>query len=233
MDLPSSPLLQVAVTNETQRRAFESQPLIFIPKPKPKWLSHKDCVWTAPNLLTRVTKLRACYRNCEVLFRSLLGVKGAGNQHVVDEFCEPTSKEDNNIEQHFKEMLSLLAKFHRNSSLADYQIRKLRSAPVFPVLAKGVTPIDGLSRFEMRSLRDKDWYIPDIVTFEAAYRGKIDMLALSVQSARELKDLFEALGCQKEFLSAAIARTVTPVGITVRNVREEQDLRERLRYISR
>ncbi|GAB1311860.1 hypothetical protein MFIFM68171_02070 [Madurella fahalii] len=213
--------------------AFESTPLVFVPKPKPKWLSHKDCVWTAPKLLTRVTKLITYYRNCESLFHSLLGVKKAGTQHVVDEFCEPTSKEGDNIEQHFKAMLSLLARFHRKSSLTDDQIRKIRSASILPILAKGFTPVEGLSRVEMRSLRDKDWYIPDIVTFEAAFRGKVDMLALPVQSARALKGLFEDLGCEEEFLSEAVTRSVTPDGITVRNVREEQDLRKRLRYISR
>lgn len=233
VDLASSPLFQVSCTDETHRRAFESQPLVFVPKPKPKWLSHKDCVWTAPNLLTRVTKLRARYRNCEVLFRSLLDVKGAGTQHVVDEFCEPKAKVDDNIEQHFKEMLFLLAKFHRKSSLTGDQIRKIRSASVFPILAKGSTQVERLSQIEMRSLRDKDWYIPDIVTFEEAFRGKIDMLALSVQSSRELKDLFDDLGCQKKSLSVAVAPIVTRVGITVRNVREEQDMRERLRYISK
>ncbi|KAK3385925.1 hypothetical protein B0H63DRAFT_560413 [Podospora didyma] len=214
--------------------AFESKPLVFVPTPKPKWLSHKDCVWTAPELLTRVTKLKAYYRSCEGLFHSLLGVENAGTQHVVDEFCEPTSKEDNSIEQqHFKAMLSLLAKFSRKSSLTDDQVHKIRSAPVLPILAKGFTSAQGLSRIEMRSIRDRDWYIPDIVTFEAAFRGKVDMLALPVHSARALKGLFKDLCCEEEFLSEAVTRSVTPDGITVRNVREEQDLRTRLRYISR
>lgn len=206
---------------------------MFVPNPKPKWLSHKDCVWTAPKLLTRVTKLKTYYRNCEGLFCSLLDVKEAGIQQVVYEFCEPNSTEDDNIEQHFKGMLSLLAKIHRSSSLSDDQIRKIRSASAFPIVAKGSTPIDGLSRIEMRSLRDKDWYIPDIVTFESAFRGKVNMLALPVQSARALKGLFEDLWCEEEFLSEAVTRTITPDGITVRNICEEQNLRQRLRYIFR
>lgn len=233
MDFASSRLTQIADTNETHRRAFESQPLVFVPTPKPKWLSHKDCVWTAPKLLTRIIKLKSNYQNCESLFRSLLGVKEAGTQHVVDEFCEPTSNEDDNVEQHFQAMLSLLAKFHRKSSLILIQKSKIWSAPVFPILSKQLTPAGELSRRKMYSLYDEDWYIPDIVTFEAAFRGKVDMLALSVQSVRALKDLFNDLFCEKKFLSTAVTRTVTPDGMTVRNVREEQDLRERLRYISR
>lgn len=85
----------------------------------------------------------------------------------------------------------------------------------------------------MRSLHDKGWYIPDIVTFESAFRGKIHMLAFPVQSTRALKGFFQDLGCAQEFLSAAVTRTVTPDGITVRNVCEEQNLRQRLRYIFR
>lgn len=214
-------------------RTFESEPLVFIPKPKPRWLSHKDCVWTAHKLLTRVTKLITYYRNCETLFHSLLEVKEAGTQHVVDEFCQPISTKDGNMEQRFEAMLSLLSKFHRNSSLSDDQIRKIRSASVFPIMAKGLAPAEGLCRIEMRSLRDKDWYIPNIITFEAAFRGKVNMLALSVQSVRALEDLFKDLRCEEKHLSEAVMRTVIPNGLTVCNVSEEQDLRKRLRYISR
>lgn len=222
-------------TKNTYRKAFDSQPLVFVPTPKPKWLSHKDCVWTAPKLLTRVTKLKPNYPNCESLFRSLLDVKEAGTQHVVDEFCELASKKDDNQykEQHFEAMLSLLAKFHRKSSLTENQIRQIRSASGFPILVKDSAAAEGLSRITMSSIRDKFWYIPDIVTFETAFRGKIDMLALPVQSARALKDLFQHLWCGGRFLSAAVTRTVTPNGMTVRNVLQEQELRERLRYISR
>lgn len=206
---------------------------MFVPNPKPRWLSHKECVWTANKLLTRVTKLRTHYRNCEGLFHSLLKVQEAGIQHVVDEFCKPTSTEDHNIEQHFKGMLSLLANSHRSSRLTHDQIRKIRSASAFPILAKRFTPVEGVSRIQMRSLRDKGWYIPDIVTFESAFRGKIHMLAFPVQSTRALKGLFRDFGCAQEFLSAAVTQTVTPDGITVRDVCEEQNLRQRLRYIFR
>lgn len=205
---------------------------MFVPKPKPRWLSHKECVWTGHKLLTRVIKLKTYYRNCESLFHSLLSVKEAGTQHVVDEFCEPSSKKNDNTEQHFQAMLSLLARFHRNSNLSDDQIYKIRSASVFPILVKRPTPVEGLSRIKMRSLCDEGWYIPDDVTFEVAFRGKADMLALPVQSARALKYLFEDLWCEEEFLSEAVTRTITPDGITVRNVREEKDLHNRLRYVS-
>ena len=111
---------------------------MFVPKPEPKWLSHKDCAWTAPKLRTRVTKLMTYYRNCKSLFHSLLRVQEAGTQYVVDGFCKPTSKEDDNMEQYLQAMLSLLAKFHKNSSLTNDQIHKIPSASVHPILAKGV-----------------------------------------------------------------------------------------------
>lgn len=233
MELVYSPSFQVAGTNKVHRRTFESEPLVFIPRPKPRWLSHHDCVWAASKLLTRVVKLRTYYGNCEVLFRSLLGVKEAGTQHVVDEFCDPTPTEVGNTEQTFKNMLFLLSQFHKISNLTRNQIYKIRSASVFPILTKTLTPAEGLARIEMRSLDDKDWYIPNIVTFEAAFRGKVNMLALSVQSAKKLQHLFEVLWCEEKFLSDAVTRTVEPHGIIVRNVREEQDLRIRLRYMSR
>ena len=173
------------------------------------------------------------YGNCKYLFHSLLGVKAAGTRHVVDEFCKPISNDADNVEQRFKAMLSLLARFHEQSSLTDAQIERIRSAPVLPTLAKGFAPGRGLSRIEMQSFRDKDWYIPDRVTFEAALRGKVNMLALRVQSAIRLKDLFKDLGCERKFLSEAVTQSVRPHGVTVRNVHEEQELHERLRYVSR
>lgn len=233
VNLASGILFQLADTNEIYRRAFESEPLVFVPKSKPKWPSHKDCVWTGPRLLTRLTKLRTYYRNCENLFHSLLDVREVETQDVVDEFCESDSRPDANTEQHFKAMLSLLSKFHRQFSLTDDQIRKIRSAPVFPILAKGPTSVEGLPPIEMRSLGEKGWYIPDIVTFEAAFRGKVDMLAFPVQSVRVLKTLFVDLRCEEVFLSKAVMRTITPDGIAVRSIREELDMRKRLRYISR
>jgi hypothetical protein len=173
------------------------------------------------------------YGNCQCLFHSVLGVKVAGTRHVVDEFCEPVSNDADNIEQRFEAMLSLLARFHKKSSLTDAQIRRIRSAPVLPILFKGFAPGGGLSRMEMLSFRDRDWYIPDRVTFEAALRGKVNMLALRVQPAIRLKGLFEDLGCERKFLSEAVTQSVRPHGVAVRKVHEEQELRERLRYVSR
>jgi hypothetical protein len=173
------------------------------------------------------------YGNCEYLFHSLLGVKIAGTRHVVDEFCQPVSDDADNIEQRFEAMLSMLARFHRKSSLTDAQIHRIRSALVVPILVKGFVPGAGLSRIEMQSFHDKDWYIPDRVTFEAAFRGKVNMLALRVQHAIRLKDLFEDLGCERKTLSKAVTQSVRPHGVTVRNVHEEQELCGRLRYVSR
>lgn len=218
---------QVAGTDQMHRTAFNSDALVFVPRPEPRWLSHKDCVWTAHKLLKRVTKLRTYYQKCPSLFHSLLEVEKAGTQHVVDEFCEPTSTDNDDIQQHFKELLFLLSEFHKKSKLTHDQISKIRCAPVFPVLAKET------SRIEMRSLRNKYWYIPNVVNFEAKFRGKVNMLALSVQSARALEDMFEDLLCKGKLLSEAVVRNVTRNGMTVHNVRAEKDLRERLRYISR
>lgn len=175
------------------------------------------------------------YRNCECLFHSVLGVKAAGIRHVVDEFCEPVSKTDadTTIEQRFEAMLSLLAKFHEKSSLTKAQISRIRSAPVIPIQAKGFALGGSLSGTEMRSFCDKDWYIPDRVTFEAALRGKVNMLVLRVQAAMRLKGLLEDLGCREKFLSEAVTRSVRPHGVAVPDPHEEKELHGRLRYVSR
>lgn len=152
-------------------------------------------------------------------------------QNVVDEFHVPITGEDREIQQRLEGLMLLLEKFHNKSRLTDEQILRVRSAKVFPILGppSGEQPV----QIEMRSMEVMDWYIPDSVTFEFAFQGKIDMLSLPVQSVRRLKNIFEVLWCDKELLSVSVNQEVTPNGMAIRNMPEEQDLRERLKYIAR
>ncbi|RYO93890.1 hypothetical protein DL762_000845 [Monosporascus cannonballus] len=220
----------MSLNKEEIQTAFSKRPLVFVNKPKPKWLSHEACVWTAHALLKQVIKLKTHYRDCKNLFRSFLGVESAGTKHVVDEFCS-TSDDDDETAQRFEKLFSLLGDFHSSkSSLSDEQIERVQSAPVFPILEKG----DGSqeeSGIALRSMDDMDWYIPDSATLETAFRGKVDMLSLPVKSVRMLRGLFEDLDCKNMFLSSAV-ETVEPSGTCIRDRLGEDNLKTRLRYIS-
>jgi len=138
------------------------------------------------------------------------------------------------MQERFEGLLFLLDEFHKKVELTDSQIRRIRSAKVLPVLTRKLRPGEGPEqvRTEMRAMDELDWYIPDSVPFEAAFRGKVDMLSLPVKSAKLLKKVLEVLGCEQKFLSESVCQEVKPGGMTVRNIREEEDLLERLRCIA-
>lgn len=203
---------------------------MFIIKPKPRWQSHNTCVWTAPVPLKQVIDLAIHYRDCRTLFRDILKVRPASTKHVVDEFCS-ISKASNQAVQRFKEMFLLLGDYHDKSHINVRQYNMIQSAPVFPILEK-----TGDSQEEpnvvMRSIRDKDWYIPDNATLYSAFRGKIDMLNLSVKLVREFRSLFTDLHCEEVLLSSAVKEEVESNGMSVRDELREISLETRLKYIS-
>jgi hypothetical protein len=213
-----------------KRKAFGDRDLVFIRKPKPRWQSHKTCVWTAPVPLKQVINLATHYRDCKKLFRGILEVPPANTEHVVDEFCT-ISKASNQAVQRFEEMFSLLAAYHDKSPIDDHQYNMIQSAPVFPILEK-----TGGSQEEpsivMRSIRGKDWYIPDKTTLYSAFRGKIDLLNLPVKLVRKFRGLFTALHCEDIFLSSAVQEEVESNGMGVRDQLREISLEIRLKYIS-
>ena len=210
------------------RTAFRESSLVFINKPKPRWVNHKSCVWAAPTLLKQVIKLKVVYGDCKKLFCDFLGVKVAGTKHFVDELCS-ISDEDDQAVSRFQELFSWFQYYKHD--LDDKQIQRIKSASIFPVLDKEDDSLDVFC-FSFRSVDDGDWYIPDRATLESAFRGKVDILSLPVKSVMMLRDIFEKLGCEDMFLSSAIEETVEPRGTSIRDKAREVDLKTRLKYIS-
>jgi hypothetical protein len=138
-----------------------------------------------------------------------------------------------NSMQRFEELVSLLNRYcSKSSPLNGRQINALRSARVFPVLRASETSQQGTD-IDLRSLDDDtDWYIADKTTLDCAFRGKVDILALSVKSFLMLAELFGQLKCGGRYLSSAVVEEVIPRGECIRDHRVEQDLKTRLKYAS-
>lgn len=95
------------------------------------------------------------------------------------------------------DVLSLLRHFlTKGSQLDEGEIRRISTTHAFPVLevsdASKAEP-----RIALRSLDDGGWYVPDRTTLESAFRGKVDLLKLSVKSVWSLDCVFERLGYKK------------------------------------
>ncbi|KAB5583473.1 hypothetical protein GE09DRAFT_302763 [Coniochaeta sp. 2T2.1] len=227
--------LNLAVDSDDGKiqNAFRDHALVLIPDGSRKqWILHDSCVWTAPPLLRHVVKLGPHYPDCARLFVNVLGVKEATLDHVVDEFCSEFRGNKKTAVQRFGKMCRMLARFmSRNGGLSYSQRARIRSAPVFPVL-QDRDALRESSNILWCSAEDEGWYIPDKITLEELFRGKVGMLEISVKSAKDLEPLFKDLGCATIFLSRCVRETVKPQGEITRDVSTETDLTTRLQYIS-
>ncbi len=202
-----------------------------------KWIRHDLCLWNAPPLLRQVIRLRPHYQDCENLFTKVLGIKQASLDEVVHEFCSESRGNKKSALQRFEKLLLMLADFLSKSGrgLTVSELARIRTASVFPVLQKGeVSQEDPV--IVWRSIRDGGWYIPDKIMLENLFRGKIDMLGMSVRllikSSRLLGALFTALGCTTMLVSSSVRQTIELRGNIVRDLQMETDLKIRVEHIS-
>jgi hypothetical protein len=150
----------------------------------------------------------------------------------VHEFCSESRGNRQPAVQRFEKLCSTLARFVSQSrGLTTNQLARIRDAPVFPVLQSrdGSQEDSGIL---WRSIRDGAWYIPDRITLESVFRGRIGILEMSVKSAKTLQPLFTALGCKTMFLSECVREVVEPRGNSIRDLPIERDLKTRLEHIS-
>lgn len=206
--------------------------MVLIPEANNKhWMGHETCVWTAPSILQHVVRLRSYYKDCEELFVTVLGVKAADLRHVVHEFCCVFEGNREPAVERFEKICSTLARFlSRSRSLAPSHLALVRNARVFPILSSRDNSQE--SSLLWRSIQDGDWYIPDRITLENVFRGRVGLLDISVKSVGTLQDLFKALGCTTMLLSHCVQETVEPRGNSIRELVMEKELKTRLEHIS-
>lgn len=166
------------------------------------------------------------------MFCDFLGVEPAGIRYVVDEFCSLSNGCFEDLVQRCEELLLLLNGFlTKGSELDDREIGRIATAHLFPVL-EASDASQAEPNIVWRSLDVGGWYIPDRTTLQSAFRGKVDLLNLSVKSVQSLDCVFKELGCEDMLLSSAVEETVEPRGTSIRDMLKEQDLKTRLKHIS-
>ncbi|KAH7205910.1 hypothetical protein DER44DRAFT_809824 [Fusarium oxysporum] len=178
------------------KTAFLEESLVFVEKPKPRWLSHLSCVWDGPGALKQVTKLRYRYPVCRQLFISILCVKQASTGDIVKELCS-VSDEGDMATQRFSELFFLLGRYRRDhEELSRDQVRRIREAAVFPIVVEGGNS-EEQPNITLQSICEGDWYVPDQILLEQAFRSRVAMLSMPVKDAESLRALFEDLDCEK------------------------------------
>ncbi|KAF5008934.1 hypothetical protein FDECE_4797 [Fusarium decemcellulare] len=169
------------------------------------------------------------YTDCQTLFCRYLGVKPANIKHVADELCCLDGTNPEGIVERCEELLTILKRYLTpETEFTASHFSRIRHARVFPVLEAGCSE----PTVVLRALQDGDWYIPDQITLETAFREKVNLLAFPLRSARSLEFLWLKLKCQHLYLSSAVQQTVEPRGSKIHDLSREQDLRMRAKYIS-
>nr|RBQ85652.1 hypothetical protein FVER53263_20766 [Fusarium verticillioides] len=210
---------------------FREQPLVLVQKPEPRWLDHLSCVWDAPGALKQVTRLRNRYPTCRQLFISILGVRQASTEDIVEELCS-VSDEGDLVVQRFSELFFLLKEYVvDHEELSKDQVRRIREAAVFPIVVEGGSS-DEHPRITRQSICEGNWYVPDEVHLEQAFRCRVAMLSMRVKDVKTLHELFENLDCKQMFLSCAVGQSTELKGTCIRDLRREGDLRIRLDYLA-
>ncbi|RSM01630.1 hypothetical protein CDV31_011271 [Fusarium ambrosium] len=210
---------------------FESKALVFVARPHPEWVKHGSCVWSAPSSLKQVTKLSNRYGDCRKLFCNILGVGPASIENVADELCLLQEETSDGTAERCEELLTMLSE--RLTSGSEFPVThylRILHAKVFSVVK--ATHGDVKSEVVLRSLHDADWYIPDRLTLEAAFRGKVDMLKFSVRVVNLLDSFFSRMNSRNKYLSVAIQETVEPRGSPIHDMSTERDLKIRVEYFS-
>ncbi|KAK2690932.1 hypothetical protein QWA68_010794 [Fusarium oxysporum] len=211
--------------------AFLEESLVFVEKPKPRWLSHLSCVWDGPGALKQVTKLRYRYPACRQLFISILCVKQASTGDIVEELCS-VSHEGGMATQRFSELFFLLGRYRSDhEELSRDQVRRIREAAVFPIVVEGGNS-DEQPNITLQSICEGDWYVPDQILLEQAFRSRVAMLSMPVKDAESLRALFEDLDCKKRFLSCAVEQTTELRGTCIHDLSREDDFMTRLDCIA-
>ncbi|KAI8712978.1 DUF3883 domain-containing protein [Fusarium sp. LHS14.1] len=210
---------------------FNSKPLVFVARPNPEWVTHASCVWSAPSALKQVTKLSNRYGDCRRLFCNILGVGPASIENVADELCLLHEETSDGMAERCEELLTMLSeRLTAGSELPVTHYLRILHAKVFPVVT--ATHVDAKSKMVLRSLHDADWYIPDRLTLEAAFRGKVNILNFPVKVVNVLDSFFSRMNSRSKYLSSAIEETVEPRGAKIQDMSAERDLKIRVQYFS-
>ncbi|KPM41940.1 hypothetical protein AK830_g4632 [Neonectria ditissima] len=155
--------------------------------------------------------------------------------HVVDELCSLHKENPDGIVQRCEELLTILK--HYVAGEPDFpqpQMFRLKTTRMFPVLLKvrDISQAGAGPKVALRALSDESWYIPDRLTLEAAFQGKVNMLAFSLRSVNLLEPLFTKLGLEKKYLSLAVKETVEPRGTVIRDIARNNDLDIRAKHFA-
>jgi hypothetical protein len=155
--------------------------------------------------MQKFSALSEIYPENRRLFCDILGIKDANLDHLVR---ETTGLSHSDNLSYIVEVFQELEKFIKDDT-PESSIRPLRDSYVFPVrLSSASFGFNFLSPGDSIS----EWFIADCTHLEKAFRGKVPMLAFSVEDIGRVKRLLRMAGVEHRKLSYATQGNAETVG---------------------
>ncbi|KAF4630462.1 hypothetical protein G7Y89_g7676 [Cudoniella acicularis] len=208
------------------RTIFTSERLIYdhlsVP---PRWVLIDQCVWTGPRCLHTTPKLARCYPALEILFCTILGVRNATSDNIVQELLAVV----NSVPGYSNSPLLDEASHHRITQLllglkplelSRYARNILASQRIWPYRAHG----DAVMTLVFIT---NAFFIPDHQHFLDVLDNSIPILYFSSSNVTALKPLLLMLGLESKLLSRSVTHIDSAEDTSMPDVNLSNDLRVR------
>lgn len=200
------------------RLQFEQDKLLYHPSTQ-SWYSPISCIWAEDNIqLPGKVSIATAYKGKKSFFTKVLGVpKPTLGDHILA--LRSKTLANPKKEEVMLEMLNICAYNPKPEALEE-----LCDCKCLPItLADGVT--DWVDRSAMFSIVDRREY-------DELFRGKLKVLAFSLEEVHPLESFLHGLGLADRYMSQAVQEeTKTPDGLMHRRLTD--DLRNKAYAICR
>lgn len=137
----------------------------------------------------------------------ILGVCDAELADAIDELME-VAEQAKDVHK-TKALLAEVCKYNRQGDRAANALARMRESDLhlFPI----ETSNDSL---DLRSAKDKSWFIADTKRLQALFTGKVPLLALEDSVFIRFRALTSQLGLQRRFLSKCVCNSTEKQGVS-------------------
>lgn len=163
-------------------------------------MSLNCCLWEGPDFLRLSYCLKDIYPSNRRLFCDILGVKDVRIENLVNEVAKFQRGTDlSYMSRIFLEMEKFLQK---DSRALEPHVARLRGQRIYPTRNNELDR--GYSQLQYGNpWSNYQWFIADRRHLNESFRGKVQLLAFSVEQIIQMPYLLRALGCDGRRLSKA------------------------------
>jgi hypothetical protein len=173
---------------------------------RPRWVKPENCLWQGPKCLRRYVPLKDIYPANKKLFCDILKISNAGAADLVREAkCFQNGDKLQDIKDLFLEMEKIL-----QDDESETAFRALFWSAIFPV--RNVAAETGYNQLMRHDPLTPHWFIADRVHLEESFKGKVPLLAFTVEDVSRMTRLLRKLGVEGRKLTKAAKSIPTTQG---------------------